>query len=210
MCATQPECSYDSGTGACTGNYFTSCDGDNATYSCTGSYYTGSCTGTYGAACTGTPTCSGIDDSTNCGNETGCTWATAATASLPQITTCPGRQYWFYNLSSSNADAILQPYSGDTVDHTTTYTLSNYKDWVHITGFADLRNCDGLNESTCGSTSGCTQVYSNCSWNVGDSTCSGHTSCTGYGDQSSCEAATYYSGCSGNYYASKNWYVIGR
>ena len=205
-------CSYDSGSGACSGGTFgfLSCSGTYDSYSCTGSYYTGNCTGTYGASCSGTSSCSGIDDSTNCGNEGGCTWATTVTAGLPSVLTCPGRQYWFYNASSTGADLILQPYSGDTVDHTTSLTLGTYKDWVHVTAFADLRSCAGLDEATCGSTSGCTQDYANCAWNSGSSTCSGHASCTGYGDQSSCAAATYYEGCSGTYYASKNWYVVGR
>lgn len=202
-------CSYDSGTGACTGgSWYVSCSGTYDSYTCDGTYATGNCTGVYGAACSGSASCGGIDDQTNCNAESGCTWQTAITLTLPSITTCPDRDYWIYNTSSTNADVVLVPSSGDTVDHTTSYTLSNYKDWVHVSPFRRLEACSSFNEATCGSTSGCTQNYSNCVWD--GSTCGGNASCTGYGDQSSCESATYYSGCSGNYLVSSNWYVFGK
>lgn len=202
-------CSYDSGTGACTGGtWYVSCSGTYDSYSCDGTYATGNCTGVYGAACSGSPSCGSIDDSTNCNNEPGCNWATAISLTLPSITSCPDRDYWIYNASSTNADVILVPAGSETIDHTTTYTLSNYKDWVHISPFRRVESCGSFNEATCGSTSGCTQNYSNCVWD--GSTCGGNASCTGYGDQSSCEAATYYSGCSGNYVVSSNWYVLGK
>ena len=56
ICSAYSECSYDSGSGACSGSYFTSCTGDNSVCSggytyddgtCTGSYYPGTCSGTY-------------------------------------------------------------------------------------------------------------------------------------------------------------------
>lgn len=204
-------CSYDSGTGACTGgSWYVSCSGSYDSYSCVGSYYTGNCTGTYGAACSGTAACGGIDDSTNCNAEPGCTWQTAITLTLPSITTCPDRDYWIYNTSSTNADVVIVPAGGDNIDHTTSYTLSNYKDWVHISPLRRTQSCNGFDESTCGSTSGCTQQYSNCSWNSIDNLCEGDPSCSGYGDQSSCQAATYFAGCTGSYAVSSNWYVFGR
>jgi hypothetical protein len=204
-------CSYDSGTGACTGgSWYVSCSGSYDSYSCVGSYYTGNCTGTYGAACSGTAACGGIDDSTNCNAEPGCTWQTAITLTLPAITTCLDRDYWIYNTSSTNADVVIVPTGGDSIDHTTSYTLSNYKDWVHISPLRRTQLCNGFDESTCGSTSGCTSQYSNCSWNSIDSLCEGDPSCSGYGDQSSCQMATYFSGCTGSYVTSSNWYVFGR
>jgi hypothetical protein len=202
-------CSYDSGTGACTGgSWFVNCSGTYDSYSCTGTYATGNCTGVYGAACSGSASCGGIDDQTNCNNEPGCNWATAISLTLPSITSCPDRDYWIYNASSTNADVIIVPAGSETIDHTTSYTLSNFKDWVHISPFNRIAACGALNEATCGSTSGCSQEYSNCVWN--GSTCGGNASCSGYGDQASCEAATYYSGCSGNYVVSSNWYVLGK
>jgi hypothetical protein len=204
-------CTYDSGTGACTGgSWYVSCSGTYDSYSCTGTYATGNCTGTYGAMCSGSATCGGIDDSTNCNAEPGCTWQSALTLTLPDMMTCPDRDYWIYNGSSSNYDVVIVPYSGQQIDHTSSYTLSNFKDWVHISPLTRTVSCSGLSEGTCGSTSGCSTTYSNCTWNSFDNICQGSPSCSGYGDQSSCEAATYYAGCTGSYVASQNWYVFGK
>lgn len=177
--------------------------------SCSGNYYTGNCSGTYGAACSGTSACAGIDDSTNCWFETGCTWSTAITLNLPQVTTCLHRDYWIYNDSSSSADVIVTPYSGDQIDKTTSYTLSTYKDSIHIKAFYELTSCSSFNEGAC-TPSGCSPTYANCSWDSMNNTCSGNAVCTGIGDQSTCESTTYFSYCSGNYYTIKNWYLLSR
>lgn len=209
-CEGTSGCSWDSGSDTCSGSYNQYCSGTYDSYSCTGTYATGNCTGNYGAMCSGSASCGGIDDSTSCNSEPGCTWQSALTLNLPDMVTCPDRDYWIYNGSSSNYDVVIVPYSGQQIDHTTSYTLSNFKDWVHISPFRRTVSCSGLSEGTCGSTSGCTQSYSNCTWNSMDSLCEGNPSCSGYGDQSSCEAATYYAGCSGSYVASQNWYVFGK
>ena len=202
---------YYSGSGLCDGgSWYIGCTGYYDSYSCQGTYATGMCSGTYGASCSGTASCASIDDQTNCNAESGCTWQTAITLTLPSITTCPDRDYWIYNTSASNSDVVIVPAGGDNIDHTTSYTLSNYKDWVHISPFRRTQSCSGLNEGTCGSTAGCSQNYFNCTWNSIDSLCEGDPSCSGYGDQSSCETATYYGGCSGSYVVSSNWYVFGR
>lgn len=198
-------CTGDNST--CTGSYFTGCTGTY--YTCTGTYYTGTCSGTYGASCNGTSSCSWIDDSTNCWFETGCSWSTSVTLNLPSVISVPWRHYWIYNDSSSSADVILQPYSGDQVDRTTSYTLGTYKDSVHLQAFSESVSCNSFNEGAC-TPSGCTKVYFNCSWNSGDNTCSGNAVCTGIGDQSTCESTTYFSECSGNYYSVKNWYLLSR
>ena len=204
-------CSYDSGSGACTGGtWFVSCSGTYDSYSCEGSYFTGNCTGVYGAACSGTASCGGIDDSINCNNEPGCSYSTAISLTLPSITSCPDRDYWIYNASSTNADVIIIPAGSETIDHTTSYTLSNFKDRVHISPFYRTASCGAFNQATCGSTAGCSQVFLNCVWNYDGLVCEGDPSCSSYGDQASCDAATYYSGCSGNYVVSSNWYVLSK
>lgn len=228
-------CSYDTGTGDCSGGYwyvscsgggsctsqpdeyscstytyFDNCSGSYDSYSCTGSYYTGTCSGTFGAACSGTATCGGIDDSTNCNGETGCSWQTAITLTLPEISLCIDRDYWIYNVSSSNADVVIVPSDGDQINHTTSYTLPNFKDWVHISPYRKIANCNGLSESVCNATSGCTAYSNNCVWDSGSMTCTGDASCASYGDESSCNSATYYGGCYGNYVESDNWYVFGK
>lgn len=122
--------------------------------------------------------------------------------------TCPDRDYWIYNVSSTNADVVLVPTGSQQIDHTTSYTLSNYKDWVHVSPLYRTLTCGGLDEGTCGSTTGCTQDYGNCTWN-GDA-CTGDGDCSLQGDQTACEDPNVYSGCSGSYVASANWYVFGR
>lgn len=209
-CSGGGSCSSQPDESSCTSySYYDGCTGSYDSYSCTGSYYTGTCSGTYGASCNGTSTCSGIDDSTNCGFETGCTWSTAITLNLPQITTVPYRHYWVYNDSSSGADVIIQPYSGDQIDKTTSYTLANYKDSVHIQAFYESVSCGSFNEWACTPT-GCYKVYSNCSWDWMSFTCSWNAVCDGIGDQSTCESTTYFSYCSGSYYSFKNWYLLSR
>lgn len=187
--------------------YFTGCTG--AYYTCSGSYYTGTCSGTYGAGCSGTAACAGIDDSTNCGLETGCSWTTSITISLPSVITTPERHYWVYNDNSWSADVVLSPFSGDTIDKTTSYTLGTYKDSVHIHALAESISCDSFNEGAC-TPSGCTKNYSNCSWDSMEGTCSGNAVCVGIGDEWTCTSTTYFSSCSGSYYSVKNWYLLSR
>lgn len=203
-------CSYDSGSGACSdgmgdAGWFTSCSGSYDSYSCNGTYNTGSCSGSYGSACSGTATCSGIDDSTNCGNETGCTWATALNATLPSISSYPDRTYWIYNDSSSGSDINILPTGTDTVNGTTSVVLANYKDGVHVAPLRTTDSCSGFNNGAC-TPSGCSRVY--CSWDSMDSVCNGGASCTGIGDESTCNSTFDY--CSGTYVVASNWYVWSR
>jgi hypothetical protein len=204
-------CSYDSGTGECSGgSWFSGCTGSYDNYSCGGTYYTGSCSGTYGAACSGTASCAGIDDSTNCGNETGCTWSSVLNATLPDGETCPDRTYWLYNDSTGNQDVIIYPFAGQTVNETTSYTLSSYRDWVHFAYFKKTADCSTLgNQAACEAQTGCTAALPNCSWDSMENVCNGGTGCSGYSDETSCNEATYYNGCSGTYTISKNWYKFG-
>jgi hypothetical protein len=124
------------------------------------------------------------------------------------MTSCPDRDYWVYNASSTNADVIIVPAGSETIDHTTSYTLSNFKDRVHISPFYRTAPCGAFNQATCASTSGCSQNFSYCVWDVG--LCVGDPVCSEYTDQIMCESSQYYSGCSGNYVISANWYVLGK
>lgn len=204
-------CSYDSGTGACSGGSFgfLSCSGTYDNYVCSGTYNTGNCNGTYGTSCSGTVTCASYGSSGACNAEAGCTWSTTLNLTLPDGGTCPDRTYWIKNDTPSGADVNLIPYSGQTIDKLATLTLANYGDAVHIAYFTQTYDCANyLTEGACTPT-GCTKNYSSCSWDSIDSTCSGHASCTGIGDQSTCESTTYFSSCSGTEVVQKNWYVFG-
>ena len=216
LCATQPQCSYDSGSGVCSGSFFTSCGGDNSTCSgtygagCSGDYFTGSCTGTFGAACSGTATCAGINDSTNCGLETGCTWSSVLNITLPNIDSFPDKDYYLYNDASGGADSIIYPATASpaqTINNTTSYTLSSYKQGIHISPFRTIGDCSIYNgdEGTCGSTTGCSPNYTNCTWN--GASCEGGGSCASQGDEGNCVITTYYTSCSGTYTVSKDWKI---
>lgn len=200
-------CNGDNST--CTGTYYTGCSGTY--YTCSGTYYTGTCSGTFGAACSGTPSCSGISNSTDCGNEAGCTWSSVLNATLPDGETCPDRTYWIYNDSSGGADVVIYPYSGQTVNETTSYTLANYRDWIHLAYFKQTKDCSlYLTEGACTPT-GCSPNYSACSWDSMMNDCSGAAACdAGDGtDAMTCNAITYFSSCSGTEVIRKNWYKFG-
>lgn len=193
----------------CSGTYFTSCSGSY--YTCDGTYNTGTCNGTYGTACTGTPSCAGIGNSTDCGNETGCTWSSVLNATLPDGETCPDRTYWIYNDSSGGADVVLIPYSGQTVNETTSYTLGAYRDWIHVAYYKQTKDCSlYLTEGACTPT-GCSPSYTACSWDSMSNDCSGAAACDAGDstDQSTCNAITYFSSCSGTEIIRKNWYKMG-
>ncbi len=223
LCATQPECSYDSGTGSCTGSYFTSCGGDNSVFAscsgnfitscsgdhCIGTFYDGVCNGTFGT-CTGSPTCGGINDSTNCNSETGCAWTTVLNLTLPSIASVPDRTYWIENDTPGGADVVINRNGTDLVDGASTLTLRNYKDAVHLAPYTTIGDCSVISEGSCSGYSGCTANYSGCTWNMGDSTCTGVTGCSAYdGNESGCTTASIYTGCSGTYVAERNWYIFG-
>lgn len=212
-CATQSECSYDSGSGTCSGYYFASCDGDNSSYSCGGTYYTGNCSGMYGTSCSGTVLCTPYSSSGTCAAETGCSWSSVLNLTLPDGETCPDRTYWVYNDSSGGADVVILPYATTspttTVNHTTSYTLAAYKDKVQLAYYKKTYDCSNYATSGACTPTGCSPNYANCSWNSGDNTCSGNASCTGIGDQTTCESTSYFSYCSGTEVQSKNWYVMG-
>ena len=208
MCATQPECSYDSGSGTCSGSFFTSCDGDNTTPSCNGTYNTGSCTGTYGAACSGTANCSGFVDSGTCSSETGCSGSTGVNVTLPADGTAPFyRTYWIKNVGATGTVSIL-PNSGQYIEQaSTTMNLSKKNASAMFSYYKATADCSLLgSEGACTAQTGCTANYDACSWN--GSTCDGPGSCSGQGDQASCEAFTVYASCSGTYVVSKNWYIM--
>lgn len=199
-------CSYDSGTGACTGTPYLNCSGNYNT--CSGTYNTGTCSGTFGAACSGTSTCSGIDDSTNCGLETGCTWSSVLNATLPSMATYPHRTYWVKN-QAAVANTALIPAAGETVNGASSYTIRN-TDSVHVAPYHDSRSCSEFLTAGACTPTGCSVVNANCSWNSGDNTCSGDAGsvCSAHnGNQTNCEAQTYFSYCSGTYTVTKDWHV---
>lgn len=190
----------------CSGTYFTGCTGTY--YTCGGTYYTGGCSGTFGSGCSGTPSCSNIDDSTNCGNETGCAWSAVLNATLPEMTTYPHRTLWAKNDSPAGEDVVIVAPAGSTVNGAASYTLHNNKDGAHFAPYHDSRSCSEFVTAGACTPTGCTPNYSYCSYNTMDNLCTGDAVCPAHdGNQSACEAQQYFTGCSGNYTVTKDWHV---
>lgn len=222
-CATQPECSYDSGTGVCSGSYFTSCAGDYFTSCtgdlCNGDFYTGNCNGTFGAACQGTAACSNLSDdgSTACNAESGCTWTVGITVTLPlssnSLRNTTGRIYSIVHVGSIGTCSI-QGQTGENIFQYGNMTLFKKGDKVLLHNQNISYPCSVFSSSTpCNAQSGCSwipvitcssydgdqsgcetaPVASYCSWNSGDSTCSGAGNATAF--------------CSGNYTTTDRWFA---
>lgn len=155
------ECSvYDGDQSSCEADPNCTWDNDNST--CSGSYGIGTCSGTYDQSCSGTATCSGITNEADCIAETGCSFDSTVTLTLPDMTTCSDRDYWIYNDSDLDYDVIITPTGNDTIDYTTSYTLSTYKDWVHISPLYRSVNCATFTVEECETYTGCSVVDDAC------------------------------------------------
>lgn len=216
-CTSNSGCSWDGssctgnyyiGNGTCSGSYGVGCSGTYNVYACSGSYATGNCTGSFGS-CGGTPTCGGITGSTDCGNETGCTWSTAVTISLEQISTIMEKNNTVGRVltikkDGSSGTVVVQAYSGDDIDGSSSKSISTNYAGFTIHAFPYYAECSGFSsESPCNAQSGCywtsyctASIYddcvavSGCSWD--GSTCSGTAGA-----------------CGGVYVTNKRWHVVG-
>lgn len=220
-CATQPECSYDSGSGTCsgtyfisctgnyldtcTGNYFTSCDGNL----CTGNYYNGNCSGTYGAYCQGgAGNCGLITSSGPCTAESGCSWSTGVTVTLPYTANASrgttGRIYSIMHVGSTGTASIVGQ-SGQPVFQYTTLNLLKKGDKVLLHNQNISFPCSLFTTQTpCSAQSGCTWLVV-CS-TLGDQSSCEAAQCAWNGDTSTCEGRTT-AVCSGTYSNGSHWYA---
>jgi len=211
-CATQPECSYDSGTGVCSLTFFTSCDGDNSFYSCDGTYNNGNCGGgSFGVSCNGTVSCASYSSSGACVAETDCLWSSVLNGQLVDGLSYPDRTLFVSNDASNGSDSIIYPATtspATTINGASSYTLANYQDGVHLNFYQKTKPCSTyVTEGTCTPT-GCTPVPANCSYDTMTGDCTGDAVCTAHnGDQTTCEATTYFSYCSGIEIISRDWRV---
>lgn len=217
-------CSWDSGMSYCNGGAGCNVIGDESTCNstvdsylgcsgsypngntCNGSYNTGNCSGTYGASCSGTASCSGISTG-SCTSETGCSLTTGLNITMPSDSAGLERTYWLKKISSSGTLTIL-PNTGQTIDGASSLVIATSSAAVMLSYYRESTSCGGLDESTCNTTSGCSASYPNCTWDNESNVCGGGGSCSGYGDQSSCESGTYYNSCGGSYISSKKWYIM--
>lgn len=217
-CATQPECSYDNGTGVCSGTFFVSCSGNL----CTGNYFVGTCSGIYGAACQGTADCANLTDdgSVVCAAESGCSWVVGITVTLPTNANAnrsnTGRVYSILHAGSTGT-VIIQGQSGEPIFQYTTLSLLKKGDKVILHNQNISFPCNLiLTQTPCTNQTGCSWTGQDCHAFDGtsSSTCTtGHSgcswsdpSCSSNGDQSSCETAgcvwngsTCIGNCSGSW-----------
>jgi hypothetical protein len=144
----------------------------------------------------------------NCSAETGCTWATSVTMTLPSLSsTYNGRWYWFKNITSSGADCIIQANTGQDVDGSSSLTLANYKDATQLLYHELTANCSAYNnnESSCSSTGGCS--WSGCSQYSDEGSCTGSSySCSW--DGTNCTGSN--GDCNGTYITAKRWHELSK
>lgn len=211
-CETTAGCSWNDCTAqgdesSCTSVSGCSWDGVECTGSnCSGTYELGTCSGTWGA-CSGTASCAGIANETDCNAETGCAWAALINVELPPIV--DGRTYGLKNINSSGYDAIIAAASGETVEFGSNYTLTDYNDAIQIVGKYRTASCAGfVTEGAC-TPAGCVWLYSDCSSTVdGETECLAQEGCSWNSGDGICEGV-YDTSCGGSYVVSKNWYIMG-
>lgn len=216
-CASQPECSYDSGTGTCSGSYFVSCSGSL----CNGNYFSGGCTGTHvvsPAACSGTVTCAGYTSSTPCAAESGCSWTTGVVITLPPSSVAnagnTSRLYSIVNVGASGTVTVLPTSGGTPADTILGYSsgvvlnATNERVMLHHHEIFSSCSVYNSNQSSCQATTGC-------SWNPAvvcadlsdESSCNTQSGAGCTWDGSACSGAGSSSSCTGNFTASKPWII---
>lgn len=209
-CNATSGCSYDSGMSICSGSY-SSYSGCSGSYGggCTGSYNTGNCSGTYGSGCSGTASCTGFLSSGTCSAESGCSSVTGLNVTLPAEGNTPFyRTYWIKNVGATGTVAVL-PNTGQYIEQaSTTLNLSRKNASAMFSFYKQTADCSAFNssEATCGSTSGCSQNYQDCSGFTDESSCTTDSHCSWNG--SSCDNGNHFHSCSGTYTVSKNWYIM--
>lgn len=213
-CATQPECSYESGSGTCSGSYFTSCSGnyfDSCSGNlCNGNYFTGDCTGTYGAGCIGTASCGGFSSSGTCAGESGCTWSSGMQIVLPQGSVAnrgnTSRMYSIMNIGSTGTVTVIAN-TEDTLQSSISMSTQYQQVMLHHHNVSMPCSIYSATDQPT-----CENGHTGCSW-VPAVTCSTYN-----GDESNCLAngcsysdpnctgAGSAASCNGTYTSAKKWF----
>ena len=213
-CATQPECSYDSGSGVCSGSFFTACSGNL----CGGTYNTGSCTGTYTitpAFCGGTALCSNLVSSGTCAAEAGgCSWTSGSNITLPTATNAnesnTSHIHHFVHIGDSGT-ATISANTGSTIMQYSNLKLYKKGDKVSVSHTIQTAICGNiLTEGACNAQSPCSwQAAVVCStYNGDESGCNAQSSagCSYDTETSTCSGAGSAAQCTGgSYNVSSMW-----
>jgi len=215
-CATQPECSYNSGDGVCSGTFFTACVGSL----CTGNYFNGTCSGVYNAACVGTALCNNLTPSGSgtCAAESGCSWVSGMVVTLPSSSVAnqsnTSRLYSVVNIGASGTVTVIPFPGGATPDSILGYgsgvvlNAQNERGMFHHHNV--ISNCSGFGTQTpC-------EAAGTCTWNLevvcsafdGDeSNCNNNSGCGCTYAVGLCTGAGCAANCSGTYTSSKPWVI---
>lgn len=217
-CATQPECSYDNGTGACTGSYFTACTGNYFTACegsiCEGNFNNGNCSGTYGANCTGgAGNCGLITSSGPCGSEPGCLWTTGIELKLPNSTNSlrgtTGRLYMIEHVGATGS-VVVSGQTNQPIFRYNTLSLLKKGDAATLHNQNISFPCSLITSQTpCTNQSGCQWLpVVVCSAQGDQSTCEATGVCSWNSDLSQCEGTGRATAvCSGTYDNGSRWYT---
>lgn len=215
-CLSQTGCSWDGS--ACSGEYFISCDGNY----CAGSYYNGSCSGTHevsAAACSGTVTCASYMSSGACAAETGCTWSSGVTITLPASSAAnkgnTSRVYSIVNVGSSGVVTVVPTPGGTIPDSILGFgsgvVLNAQNERVMLHHHTLTTNCSvyNSNQSSCESTSGCSwsPAIVCADYNGDESGCNNQSGAGCSYSEGVCSGAGTASSCNGTFTASKPWII---
>lgn len=175
-CNSHSGCSYDSGSGVCSGTTWDgSCSGiyTGPNGSCSGNYYNGSCNGGSFGTCTGTGVCSNLTSSGGSAcTASGCTYATSITVGLPPIGSGnvandykTGWRSVIKNIGSG--PVYVNAYVTDSIEGNPSVTLSSEYNYIELYPLRKVAQCSGFSdEGSCSGTfpcvwngSACTGVY---------------------------------------------------
>lgn len=199
---------YDEAS-VCSGVYNTQCTGSL----CTGTYSTGNCTGTYGAVCQGTATCSLIGNSGTCNSEPGCSWTSGITLTLPSTTNASrgttGRLYMIQHVGQTIGTVIIQGQSGQPIFQYSSVNLFKPADRVILHNQNISFPCSTITvQATCSAQTGCTwNPAIVCSSFNGDQSACESAGCSWDAENSTCSGAGSLANCSGTYSNGSHWYV---
>ena len=140
------------------------CTFDGGTGDCTGTYPTGNCTGEEGV-CGGIATCANVPAG-DC-NAFGCSVDTQLTINLPTITNTQINLIYDVKKTGGTATVVLVPQAGQTFEKAVNYTVTGAtsKPAVRFQGTAEISDCAGFSEEDC--------VQPGCGWDWTESICSG-------------------------------------
>ena len=194
---------YDEAS-TCAGQYDTSCSGNL----CSGNFATGNCTGTFGATCNGTANCNNLTDDgfTACNAQSGCTWTTGVTVTLPTTANAnrsgTGRVYSIIHVGETGTVNIVGQ-SGQPIFQYTNLPLLKKGDKVLLHNQNITFQCSIFSTSTpCNAQTGCTWI--NCPAIGDESTCNGTSGCGWDGENNVCTGSI---SCVGTYSNGAHWYA---